>query len=100
MRGREALGAPRDSRVCKGVFGRCFTAAGAPVGGDFVANTYTTGPQQYPGVATDGADDNGVITATDALIGLKTAVGSDSCLDCVCNVNSSGGITVTDSLNI
>ncbi len=38
-------------------------------------------------------------TATDALVVLKTAVGSGACLDCICDVDGSGGITATDALN-
>ena len=34
-----------------GVFGRRFSAAGVPQGGDFQVNNYTTGPQRDPAVA-------------------------------------------------
>ena len=37
-----------------GVFGRLFDASGAPLGGEFQANTYTTGQQGGPSVASDG----------------------------------------------
>src|SRR6185503_10670365 len=37
-----------------GVFGRRFDAAGAPLGGEFRVNTYTSGFQGDPGVAADG----------------------------------------------
>ena len=35
----------------KDLFGRLFTAAGAPVGGDFAVNAYTTGRQAQPAIA-------------------------------------------------
>jgi hypothetical protein len=34
-----------------GVFGRQYDAEGAPVGGEFAINSYTTGEQQFPSVA-------------------------------------------------
>jgi len=37
-----------------GVFGRRFDAAGAPLGGEFRVNTYTTGYQGGPAVASEG----------------------------------------------
>jgi hypothetical protein len=36
-----------------GVFGRRFDPAGAPLGGEFTVNTYTTSRQDYPAVASD-----------------------------------------------
>jgi hypothetical protein len=38
------------------------------------------------------------ITASDALLTLKTAVGSAECELCVCDVNDSGAITASDAL--
>jgi hypothetical protein len=38
-----------------GVLGRLFDAGGSPVGGEFVVNTYTTGYQGGPAVASDEA---------------------------------------------
>jgi hypothetical protein len=38
-----------------GVFGQRYDAAGAPRGGEFQVNTYTTGSQDYPAVAADAA---------------------------------------------
>jgi hypothetical protein len=37
------------------VYGRRFNSAGAPQGGDFAVNTYTTGDQGYPSVALDAS---------------------------------------------
>jgi hypothetical protein len=36
-----------------GIFGQRYSSAGAPVGSEFQVNTYTTGPQYFPAVATD-----------------------------------------------
>jgi hypothetical protein len=44
-----------------GVFGQQFALNGAPVGGEFRVNTYTTSYQHRPAVATDGAS-NFVVT--------------------------------------
>ena len=38
-----------------GVFGRVFTAAGAPLGGEFQVNSFTPGLQGRPAVSADGA---------------------------------------------
>ncbi|HYC54561.1 MAG TPA: hypothetical protein VEL28_06465 [Candidatus Binatia bacterium] len=40
------------------------------------------------------------VDATDALIALKTAVGTDECLECLCDANGSEDITAVDSLVI
>jgi hypothetical protein len=47
----------------------------------------------------DGNDD-GNVTATDALFALNTSVGSGSCALCRCDVDSSGGVTATDALRL
>ena len=38
-----------------GIFGRRYTSAGGPLGDDFQINAFTTGGQQLPAVAADGA---------------------------------------------
>jgi hypothetical protein len=38
-----------------GIFGRRFDASGMPQGGEFQVNTYTTGPQTFPSVASDAS---------------------------------------------
>jgi hypothetical protein len=38
-----------------GVFGQRFSASGAPVGAEFLVNTYTTGSQYKPAIASDAA---------------------------------------------
>src|SRR3989442_1175714 len=43
-----------------GIFGRRFDSSGAPLGTEFQANTYTTGNQFFPAVASD-ADGNFVV---------------------------------------
>jgi len=40
------------------------------------------------------------LSASDALIALKTGVGSGNCLACVCDVDASGTINATDALGI
>ncbi|HYB98871.1 MAG TPA: CAP domain-containing protein [Candidatus Limnocylindrales bacterium] len=45
----------------------------------------------------DGSGD-GEITASDALLALKAAVGAASCVLAVCDVNDSGGLTASDAL--
>jgi len=44
------------------------------------------------------ANVSGSITATDALIVLRTAVGSSVCGLCICDANDSGGVTASDAL--
>jgi hypothetical protein len=48
----ESVGQDGDT---EGIVGRRFDAAGAPLGGEFRVNTYTTSSQTYPAVATDPA---------------------------------------------
>ena len=43
-------------------------------------------------------NEDGVVTASDALSVLRVAVGSVSCEACICDVNDAGGITTTDAL--
>src|SRR5439155_532917 len=40
-----------------GVFARCYTAAGQPLGAEFLVNSTTSGDQSKPRVATDVAGD-------------------------------------------
>ena len=53
----EELGVLINSRdgSGRGVFGRRFTSAGTPLGGDFQVNTTTGGDQRLPGVTRDAA---------------------------------------------
>src|SRR5262249_37386265 len=44
-----------------GVIARAFDSAGSPLGGDVVVNTYTTGIQDSPRVATDDVGDFAVV---------------------------------------
>jgi hypothetical protein len=46
------------------------------------------------------ATGDAVMTATDALIALRVAVGSGSCEACICDVDGSGATTATDALRI
>jgi uncharacterized delta-60 repeat protein len=59
-------------------------------------STTTTVPS---GTCAD-ANDDGSVTATDALIVLRVSVGSTSCLACVCDVDDSGGTTASDALRV
>jgi hypothetical protein len=43
---------------------------------------------------------NGDITATDALSALRTAVGSQACELCLCDINDNGSVTAPDALAI
>ena len=58
--------------------------------------TTTLAPETVCGDAID--DDE--IAAGDALIALRTAVGTSMCEPCVCDVNSEGGILASDALLI
>jgi hypothetical protein len=46
------------------------------------------------------ANGDGTIAATDALIALRTAVGTATCEPCVCDADASGGITAADALRV
>jgi hypothetical protein len=41
---------------------------------------------------------DGAITASDALVVLRAAVGSGECEPCICDVNDSGELTASDAL--
>lgn len=79
---------PSSLDYSMGVAGRLVTSG---------ANATTT---TMPAAMCGDADTNGTIAATDALIALQTAVGSNSCPGCLCNTNGTGGITATDALVI
>jgi hypothetical protein len=56
--------------------------------------------QRFQGeICGDGSGD-AAISASDALIALRAAVGSGSCAVCVCDVNDSGSTNATDALII
>lgn len=46
------------------------------------------------------ADDDGRVTARDALVALRASVGVDICAGCRCDVNGVAGITVADALGV
>ncbi len=61
-----------------GVFGRAFDVAGVPTGGEFQVNSYTSGSQDQPDVASDG-DGNVVVAWTSGRSGFgNTQDGSQS----------------------
>jgi hypothetical protein len=68
--------------------------------GDAPPTTTTTtsmpGGEPVPG----DANGDGVVTATDALVTLKAAVGTASCAACICDADGSGSISATDALLI
>ncbi len=61
--------------------------------------TTTTTTLNGTPVCGDGNDD-GDVTATDALLALNTSVGSGACAACRCDVDASGGVTATDALRM
>jgi hypothetical protein len=56
------------------------------------------GWQTFPTGDCGDANDDGKVTAADALFALKVAVGSLECSDLVCDVNFSGGVNSADAL--
>jgi hypothetical protein len=54
---RDRLDRLRPGWADLGILARRFTSAGAPIGGEFLVNSYTEGSQQYPTVALDGDGD-------------------------------------------
>lgn len=68
-------------------------------GQTIVRSTTTTTMSTCPGTCGD-ANDDGMVTASDALIALKTAVGQLQCLPCICDLNATLTITATDALEI
>ncbi|HYB99770.1 MAG TPA: hypothetical protein VEC57_11630 [Candidatus Limnocylindrales bacterium] len=66
--------------------------------GSFTVDVAST-PEESPFECGDPADPPGV-TATDALLVLRAAVGSALCLECVCDVDASGATVATDALAV
>jgi hypothetical protein len=56
------------------VVGRRYDAAGAPLGGEFQVNTYTTGSQSYPAVGMDATGDFVVVWHSDGQDGSAIGV--------------------------
>src|SRR4051794_9757202 len=56
-----------------------------------------SGGTQLCGHATCGDDD---VTASDSLLALRTAVGSEECSPCRCDTDASGSVNASDSLRI
>jgi len=76
------------------------TTTTMPIGatcGDPVASQITS-PVGRRGSGTGSSVVARVITASDALFALKSAIGSEVCLLCVCDVNGSGDVTASDAL--
>jgi hypothetical protein len=53
---------------------------------------------EIAGALRTGSPSAAAITATDALIVLRAAVGAFQCPACICDVNSAGGVSATDAL--
>ncbi len=71
-------------------------AGRVPVASTTTSTTTTT----IPAVVCGDATGDGQVKTTDALVGLKTAVGGGTCPPQRCDVNNSGKITTTDALLI
>jgi hypothetical protein len=54
----------------------------------------------FPAGQCGNADGKGNITATDALLVLRTATGVSNCSACLCDVNGVGGVTASDALSV
>jgi len=67
---------------------------------DGTTTTTTTSTTTLPPPECGDANGDGEIKATDALIALKTGVGSQSCAACLCDVDMSGDVKATDALVI
>jgi len=57
-----------------GVFGQRYAASAAPVGGEFLVNTYTIGDQGAPAIAADASGDFVVVWTSDDQDGSATGV--------------------------
>jgi len=62
-----------------------------------VLPTTTTLPDTCPAACAD-ADQDGGVTATDALAILRASVGLGVCTLCVCDADGNGTVTATDAL--
>ncbi len=60
--------------------------------------TSTTMPMWPPPCGETGMD--GRVTASDALYVIRTAIGLDACLACLCDADDSGVITASDALRV
>jgi hypothetical protein len=77
----------------------CETIDGCPhVTTTIVETTTTTAPTG--GEVCGDATGDGILTSTDALLALRTAVGTATCLACVCDVRGTDGVLASDALAI
>ena len=53
-----------ENGYSEGVFGQRYDSGGVPLGTEFHVNTYTTGPQRYPSVASDASGNFVVVWAS------------------------------------
>ena len=57
-------------------------------------------PGPYIAQACGDADANGTLTARDALIALRTAIGTDTCALTICDAARDGDVTAGDALRL
>ncbi|HYC01549.1 MAG TPA: dockerin type I domain-containing protein [Candidatus Limnocylindrales bacterium] len=67
---------------------------------DIGPSTTTSTTMLEQGPQCGDADDDGEVDATDALITLRTAVGTSSCDPVLCDVTTDGSITASDALAV
>lgn len=79
--------------TCSAAAGCQWTASGTPA----CSGTTTT---TLPALLCGDANGNGVIQASDALLTLRTVVGTASCLLALCDVNADGVVRASDALAI
>jgi hypothetical protein len=61
---------------------------------------FATTTSTLPAPLCGDANGDDVLAATDALIALRTAVGTATCVPCVCDTDASGGVTAADALRV
>jgi hypothetical protein len=86
---------------------RVIAWAGCAAGNEAACATSTTTTTEAPTTTTTlpetlcgDANEDGDVTATDALLTLRAAVGSRACALEVCDADGSGKITATDALAV
>lgn len=82
---------PCTTNSCNAVSGCVSEPSGLPG-----CTTTTT----VPAVLCGDANKNGTVQASDALMALRTAVGSAQCEEWICDVNDDGGVKASDALAI
>lgn len=86
----------RSAKECDGLG----AYAGDATTCEFTKCVLPTTSTTMPAGECGDADESGAVTSTDALITLRTAVGSAVCAVFLCDVNDSGSVTSSDALAI